>query len=55
MVKNFINIYENRIVKPVRIPLKGVERMRKSNTGSEFYKIHCMHIEKYHNLTPLYN
>lgn len=36
VIKVFICVYENRIMKPIKNWLKGGEVTRKSNRGSEF-------------------
>jgi hypothetical protein len=40
-------------MKPVEIVLRG--GVKDNDSGGEFTKVHCNHIWKYHNETPLYN
>jgi hypothetical protein len=50
----FIYMYENRIMKPIKIIfLKGGWERRVE--GVNLIKVHCLYVWKYHSETPLYN
>jgi hypothetical protein len=54
MVEVHMCVYENRIIKSIKILLKGDRRIRKSNRMNTI-KVPCMHVWKFHNETPWCN
>jgi hypothetical protein len=46
---------KNRTTKPAEIVPRGGKGMIGSDRGDRFDQIHCMHIRKQHNETPVYN
>jgi hypothetical protein len=47
----FVFMYENRIMKPDEIILRGGAAWEENNGGDKS-KMHCKHICKYHNVSP---
>jgi hypothetical protein len=47
-------MYENRVMKAIKIIVKWDEGIRKSN-GVYLIKVHYMHVCTYYNEIPLYN
>jgi hypothetical protein len=48
-------VFENRTIKPVEIVLRWGDGRGGSMMEGNLIKVHCKHIWKCHNETPLYN
>jgi hypothetical protein len=48
-------IYENRTMKPVEIVLRRGKEKRNNNIRVNLFQVHCEHICKCHNESPMYN
>jgi hypothetical protein len=50
-----IHIYENKIIKPVNIVIKGMKEEERFIKGMNLIKVHYMNVWKYHNAAFVYN